>query len=236
MKIRLQKILAKAGYGSRRGVEEIITAGRVRINDQIAEIGAKADPGKDRISVDGKPIADPEPLKYIAFYKPPGVLSTVKSPRGEPTVRDYIQVQGRLYPVGRLDKDSEGLILMTNDGRLTNQLTHPRYQHEKEYRVQVNQKPNVKQIKLLQQGISIGNGEITLPAKVSFESQASGEFWLRIILTEGKKRQIRRMLDAVGLSVQRLIRVRIAALNLKDLDPGMWRELSVDEVKALKQS
>jgi 23S rRNA pseudouridine2605 synthase len=135
-----------------------------------------------------------------------------------------------------LDKDSEGLILMTNDGRLTNQLTHPRYQHEKEYRVQVNQKPNVKQIRLLQQGISIGNGEITLPAKVSFESQASGEFWLRIILTEGKKRQIRRMLDAVGLSVQRLIRVRIAALNLKDLDPGMWRELSVDEVKALKQS
>lgn len=236
MKIRLQKILAKAGYGSRRGVEEIISAGRVRVNDRKVELGAKADPDKDRISVDGKPIADPEPLKYIAFNKPPGVLSTVKSPRREPTVRDYIQVQGRLYPVGRLDKDSEGLILMTNDGRLTNKLTHPRYQHEKEYRVQVHPQPNPKQIRQLQQGISIGNGEITLPAKVSCETRGSGEFWLRITLTEGKKRQIRRMLDAVGLSVQRLIRVRIAALHLKDLDPGMWRELSADEVKALKQS
>lgn len=236
MKIRLQKILAKAGYGSRRSAEEIITAGRVRINNRIAEIGAKADPENDQITVDGKPIGDPEPLKYIAFNKPTGVLSSVKSPRGEPTVRDYIQLQGRLYPVGRLDKDSEGLILMTNDGRLTNKLTHPRYQHEKEYRVQVNQKPNPKQIRQLQQGINIGNGEITSPAIVTFEPHDSGEFWLRMTLTEGKKRQIRRMLDAVGLSVLRLIRVRIAGLRLNELGPGKWRELSMEEVKALKQS
>ena len=125
MRKRLQKILARSGYGSRRSCEDLIAQNRVQVNGQVADLGMKADREKDQITVDGKPIPGAEPLRYIALHKPPGVLSTVKTSDPRPTVRDYIQVPGRLYPVGRLDVDSEGLILMTNDGKLTNRLTHP---------------------------------------------------------------------------------------------------------------
>src|SRR5919197_5046745 len=145
---RLQKILAQAGYGSRRACEQFISAGRVRVNGQIASLGQKADPAADKITVDGKPIAMAEKLLYIALYKPRNVLSTVEHERGDErqTVRDIVEVPGHLYPVGRLDFESEGLVLMTNDGELTNRLTHPKYGHTKEYRVLLAKRPDPDQL------------------------------------------------------------------------------------------
>lgn len=212
----------------------MIENNRVRVNGQIATLGTKADRQKDHITVDGQPIPRPEPLKYIALHKPPGVLSTVKSPDERPTVRDYVHVSGRLYPVGRLDVDSEGLILMTNDGKLTNRLTHPRYEHEKEYRVFVRGRPGSDQLKTWQEGVLLQDGYRTQPAGVEIEKHEKGGTWLRVILREGKKRQIRRMGDETGLTVERIIRVRIADLTLGDLPPGEWRHLTDQEVQKLK--
>lgn len=234
-KDRLQKILARAGYGSRRGCEKIITAGRVRVNKKTATLGMKADPEKDDITVDGQAIPKREPLQYIALHKPSGVVSSVKSQDDRPTVRDLVNVPGRLYPVGRLDADSEGLILMTNDGKLTNRLTHPKYEHKKEYRVLVKGTPSPAQLKTWQRGIRLENGQRTLPAQVSLESQKGDGAWLRVTLREGRNRQIRRMGRATGLPVQRLIRVRVASLHLGDLPPGKWRHLSPSEVRELKE-
>jgi len=235
MKQRVQKILARSGYGSRRGCEDLITQNRVRINGKLAELGMKADREQDTITVDGQPIPRPEPHRYIALHKPAGVLSTVKTSDPRPTVRDYIQLPGRLYPVGRLDVNSEGLILMTNDGTLTNRLTHPRFEHEKEYRVLVSGKPGPDQLQRWKQGITLRDGHRTLPAQVWIESSQENETWLGVILKEGQKRQIRRMGDLTDMMVKRLIRVRIATLNLGNLAPGKWRELSDQEVKNLKQ-
>src|SRR5574341_2343619 len=152
---RLQKILAQAGYGSRRASEEFIAAGRVRVNGQVASLGQKADPAVDKITVDGKPIAAAESLIYIALYKPRNVLSTVEHERGDDrqTVRDIVNVPEHIHPVGRLDFESEGLVLMTNDGDLTNKLTHPRYGHEKEYRVLLAKRPEPEQIKTWRRGL-----------------------------------------------------------------------------------
>lgn len=236
MQKRLQKILARAGYGSRRTCETLIEEQRVEINGHIATLGSKADREKDVITVDGQPIPEPEPYHYIALHKPQSVLSTVKSRDTRPTVRELVQVPGRLYPVGRLDVDSEGLILMTNDGKLTNRLTHPRYEHEKEYRVLVAHHPTPEQLSAWRNGIRLENGEQTLPAEVDIESKSGEGTWLRVTLREGKKRQIRRMGDQTGLPVRRIIRVRIASLNLGDLPLGEWRHLTDDEIKALKRT
>ncbi len=234
MKKRLQKVLARSGYGSRRTCEELIEDERVRVNGQIATLGSKANREMDTITVDGKPIPKPEPFQYIALHKPPGVLSTVKTKDTRSTVRELVQVPGRLYPVGRLDVDSEGLILMTNDGKLTNRLTHPRYEHEKEYRVLVAKHPTPGQLSAWRNGVRLENGEQTLPAEVEVESKKGKRTWLRVTLREGKKRQIRRMGDQSDLPVERIIRVRIASLNLGDLQPGEWRHLTDDEIEALK--
>jgi len=235
MKQRVQKILARSGYGSRRACEDLITQNRVRVNGQLAELGLKADREQDTITVDGKPIPRAEPHRYIALNKPPGVLSTVKTSDPRPTVRNYIQLPGRLYPVGRLDVDSEGLILMTNDGKLTNRLTHPRYEHEKEYRVLIEGKPDQAQLERWKQGINLKDGSRTLPAEIWIERTVGEESWLGVILKEGQKRQIRRMGDLTDMPVKRLIRVRIASLTLGDLPPGKWRELTDQEVQTLKE-
>ena len=152
---RLQKILAQAGYGSRRACEDFISAGRVRVNGQIASLGQKADPTADKITVDGKPIAAAQQLMYIALYKPRNVLSTVERERGDSrqTVRDLVEVSGHLYPVGRLDFESEGLVLMTNDGDLTNRLTHPRFGHTKEYKVLLARRPDRDQLEAWKRGV-----------------------------------------------------------------------------------
>ncbi len=155
---RLQKILAQAGYGSRRACEEFIKEGRVRVNGQVAQLGQQAEAGRDSISVDGKPIAAPEKLSYIALYKPRNVISSADDEVGRRTVRDLVPASGRLYPVGRLDWDSEGLVLMTNDGDLTNRLTHPRYGHEKEYRVLVARRPDAQQLETWRRGVVLEDG------------------------------------------------------------------------------
>lgn len=231
---RLQKILARAGLGSRRSCEDIISAGRVTVNGQVAALGMKADPQVDRIEVDGRPIETSQPLTYIALYKPRGVISTVKTPFPRQTVRDLIPLPGHLYPVGRLDIDSEGLILMTNDGDLTNKLTHPRYGHEKEYRVLVARRPDEEQLRIWRRGVVLEDGYRTAPAEVHFQSTSGKGAWLRVIMREGKKRQIREVGKTIGLPVVKIIRVRIGTLHLGNLKPRQWRHLTQAEVAALK--
>ena len=233
---RLQKILAQSGYGSRRACEDFITAGRVRVNGQIASLGQKADPAIDKITVDGRPIAAAETLIYIALYKPRNVLSTVESERGDDrqTVRDLVDVSGHLYPVGRLDFESEGLVLMTNDGDLTNKLTHPRYGHEKEYRVLLARRPDQSQFEAWKRGVVLDDGYKTEPAEVRFEGAQGKGAWVRVIMGEGRKRQIRETCQQLGLPVVRILRIRIGTLRLGNLKPRQWRYLTMQEVDELK--
>ncbi len=235
MEERLQKILAQAGIGSRRACEDLIRAGRVSVNGHTASLGSKANPQKDKIILDGNPVVNAEPLTYIAVYKPRGVISAASSPDIRQTVRALVPIEGRLYPVGRLDVDSEGLILLTNDGELTNQLTHARYGHEKEYRVLVARIPDQEQLQIWKQGVVLEDGYHTKPAEVRLESIFGKGAWLRVILHEGRKRQIRETGRATGLPVVRIIRVRIGSLLLGNLKPGQWRHLQPDEVAALKK-
>lgn len=235
MEERLQKILSRAGFGSRRACEELILAGRVKVNGQIASIGSKADPTKDMIQVDGQKIPAQPPPVYIALHKPQGVLSDVEThhdPRK--TVRDLVPIPGHLFSVGRLDYESEGLILLTNDGELANLLTHPRYGHEKEYRVQVSSRPDERQLEAWRHGVILEDGYRTSPAQVRLENVDGKGAWLRVILREGRKRQIREMGKQTGLFVTRIIRVRIGTLLLGDLKPGEWRFLKPDEIRLLK--
>ncbi len=232
---RLQKILAQAGYGSRRSCEEYITVGRVRVNGKVAELGQKADPAVDTITLDGKAIASAEILAYIAMYKPRNVLSAVEGQDKRPTVRELIPLEGHLYPVGRLDFDSEGLILMTNDGDLTNKLTHPRYGHEKEYRVLLARRPDDQQLSIWRRGVVLEAGYKTAPAQVRFESTAGKGAWIRVTMGEGRKRQIREIGQLLGLPVVRIIRVRIGNLKLGMLKPRQWRHLTIEEIKSLKK-
>lgn len=243
MEERLQKILARAGYGSRRSCETLISAGRVAVNGKPITLGAKADPQSDRITVDGRALAAPEPLVYIALHKPRFVLSTVDAPDPRPTVIDLIQMTGvnglpvslgSLYPVGRLDAESEGLILLTNDGELANRLTHPKYGHEKEYRVLVARHPDAKQLEAFQHGIVLEDGYRTAPAQARIESLSGKGAWLRIILREGRKRQIRETCALVGLPVVRILRIRIGSLTLGRLKAREWRYLTAQEVSDLK--
>jgi 23S rRNA pseudouridine2605 synthase len=234
MEERLQKLLARAGFGSRRSSEELIQAGRVKVNNQVAELGSKADPEQDRITVDGHPIVFSEPLTYILLYKPRNVLSTVTAPDARQTVRDLVPVPGHLYPVGRLDVDSEGLILLTNDGELANRLTHPRYGHEKEYRVLVACQPDEEQLKTWRRGVVLEDGYKTAPAEVRIQSLSGKGAWLRVILKEGRKRQIRETGALLGLPVVKIVRVRIGSLLLGKLQPREWRYLTPEEVAELK--
>jgi 23S rRNA pseudouridine2605 synthase len=234
---RLQKILAQAGYGSRRASEDFITAGRVRVNGQIAELGQKAEPGVDKITVDGKPIAAAEQVIYIALYKPRNVLSTVESERGDDrqTVRDLVDVPEHVYPVGRLDFESEGLVLMTNDGELTNQLTHPRYGHEKEYKVLLAKRPDGDQLEAWKRGVVLEDGYKTSPVNVRYEASQGKGAWVRVIMGEGRKRQIRETCMQLGLPVVRILRIRIGSLKLDNLKARQWRYLTMKEVEELKR-
>jgi 23S rRNA pseudouridine2605 synthase len=234
MEERIQKILARSGFGSRRACEELIAAGRVRVNGQIVVLGDKADAQRDKIQVDGKSLQAAEPFVYIALYKPRGVLSAVTTPDPRPTVLDLVDVPERVYPVGRLDSDSEGLILLTNDGDLANRLTHPRYGHEKEYRVLVGRRPDEEQLAAWRHGVVLEDGYHTAPADVSVDAPAGKGAWLRVILREGRKRQIRETGAQIGLPVVRILRVRIGSLLLGNLKPREWRHLSAAEVAGLK--
>jgi len=234
MEERLQKIMARTGLGSRRQCEVLIADGRVRVNGQMASLGSKADPSKDRIEVDGEPIAASETPVYIALYKPRGVLSTVSAPDPRPTVLDLVPEEGHLYPVGRLDADSEGLILLTNDGALANRLTHPRYGHEKEYKVLVARRPDEKQLETWRRGVVLEDGYRTQPAEVRLEALSGKGAWLRVVMREGRKRQIRETGAQIGLPVVKIIRLRIGSLHLGSLKPREWRYLKPEEVQALR--
>lgn len=232
----MQKILAQAGLGSRRACEEIIAAGRVRVNGQVALLGTKADPQRDDIIVDGKPIKVDQSMVYIALYKPRGVLSTVTAPDPRPTVRDLVSVPGKLYPVGRLDVDSEGLVLLTNDGELANKITHPRYGHEKEYQVLIARRPDNDQLQTWRRGVVLEDGHRTAPAEVNFVRTHGKGAWLRIVMREGRKRQIREVGGRLGLPVVRIIRTRIGTLLLGNLKPREWRHLTQREINDIKKS
>ncbi|HPN50830.1 MAG TPA: pseudouridine synthase [Anaerolineaceae bacterium] len=234
MEERIQKILARAGLGSRRSCEDLITAGRVVVNGVRVELGAKADPERDKIFLDGKPLPKMESPTYIALHKPRGVLSDDNPEDSRPTVRTLVPVEGHLFAVGRLDLDSEGLILLTNDGELANHLTHPRYEHEKEYRVLLVTHPDEEQLAIWRRGVVLEDGYRTAPAKVDVEGNVGKGTWLRIVMHEGKKRQIREVGKTIGLPVERIIRVRIATLKLGNLKPGEWRYLTREEVAALQ--
>ena len=237
MEERLQKILAQAGHGSRRGCEQIIEAGRVRVNGQVAKLGQKADPAKDKITLDGKPVASNVEYVYIALHKPRNVLSTVSPEPGDnrKTVRDLVDVADRVFPVGRLDFDSEGLILMTNDGDLANKLTHPRYGHEKEYKVLLARRPDDKQLLAWQRGVVLEDGHRTAPAQVRFSSTSGKGAWVQVIMGEGRKRQIREIGFLLGLPVVRILRTRIGTLRLGNLKPRQWRYLTRQEVDELRK-
>lgn len=234
MQERLQKLLAQAGYGSRRSCETYIIEGRVSVNGKVAELGQKADLTVDRVTVDGKALARKEALTYIALYKPRNVLSAAEGQDDRETVRDLIPLPGHLYPVGRLDYDSEGLILMTNDGELTNKLTHPRFGHQKEYRVLVARRPDEQQLETWRRGVVLEDGDKTAPADVIFIGMSGKGAWIRVIMGEGKKRQIREIGKLLGLPVVKIIRLRIGTLRLGNLKPRQWRHLTEDEILELK--
>jgi 23S rRNA pseudouridine2605 synthase len=226
---RLQKALAAAGVASRRAAEELIQAGRVAVNGAVVtQLGTKVGPA-DRISVDGKPVNRRPQHTYVLLNKPVGVLSTAKDEHGRRTVLDLVPASERVYPVGRLDLDSEGLILLTNDGELTFRILHPKHELPREYHVWVSPNPTEAQLDELRAGVTI-EGWQTSPARVARRPGGA----LAITIHEGHKRQIRLMAEAVGLRVTKLVRVRLGPLTLGALRPGEWRPLRPDEVEALR--
>jgi len=235
---RLQKIISAAGLTSRRQAEELILSGRVGVNGKIVDkLGAKADWDCDRIEVDGVGLIKASPI-YLLMHKPYGVITSLFDPQGRRTVADLVTDAGireRVYPVGRLDYDTEGLLLLTNDGKLTQGLSHPSFEVEKKYAVDVEQKPTEQMLKALVQGVVLGEGK-TAPAKVSLPVLAENGFWrLEIVIHEGRNRQVRRMAEALGLTVRRLQRVRYAFLTLEGLTVGSVRRLTETELDRLKE-
>jgi 23S rRNA pseudouridine2605 synthase len=233
---RLQKILSKAGFGSRRSCEGIIEASRVKINGETAKLGSKADPDEDHICVDDTPLVVLHKHIYIKIYKPRRVLSSLRSQGNKPIVRDLIPIQEYIYPVGRLDYDSEGLMILTDDGDLTLRLTHPRFQHEKEYHVLLTATPDEEVLQLWRNGVKLADGYITKPISVKIIKNNGSNTWLSVILKEGHKRQIREIGKATNLPVSRIIRTRIGPIAIGNLEPGMWRELSKQEISSLRKS
>jgi 23S rRNA pseudouridine2605 synthase len=227
---RLQKVLAQAGVGSRRACEELIAAGRVLVNGEVAVLGRRVDPGADRVAVDGVPVAVRPGLVYYALNKPAGVISTTSDPQGRPAVTGLVPADPRVHPVGRLDADSEGLLLLTNDGDLTYRLTHPRFGVAKEYLVAVEGTLQRGALRQLREGVVLEDGR-TAPARVA----PIGPNGLRITIHEGRNRQVRRMCDAVGHPVRRLVRTRIGPVRIGTLAPSEWRELTAREVRALER-
>jgi 23S rRNA pseudouridine2605 synthase len=233
---RLQKYLARCGVASRRRAEEIVRAGRVAVNGVvITQMGTQIDPERDQVQLDGRLVRPSASLRYLALHKPPGVVSTVRDDRGRRTVLDLAEIgRDRLYPVGRLDYESEGLVLLTNDGELAARLMHPRYNVSKVYRVWVAGCPTQLTLQRLAAGVRLSDG-ITRPAGVRVR-RLGDVTELELEIREGRNRQIRRMCDTVGHEVLRLQRVRIGPLSLGALPPSRWRDLEPAEVTALRRA
>ena len=235
---RLQKIIAASGVASRRKAEELIAARRVTLNGEVVtELGTKADPERDKISIDGTPLPRREQFLYFALHKPKGYVTTVDDPQGRPTVMDLIKdVRERVYPVGRLDYASEGLLLMTNDGALAQKLTKAGSHVPKTYLVKISGRPDEKALTRLRAGITIeledGRRVKTSPASIRLAEDAANP-WYEVVLIEGRNRQIRRMFDRVGYHVEKIRRVKLGALSL-DVPPGKFRPLTHKEVEQLR--
>ncbi len=235
MKQRLQKVIADAGLASRRQAERWIVDGRVIVNDRQASLGESADPAVDKIEIDGRLLQADEKKIYLLLNKPVGYITTARDPQGRPTVVDLVrEVPARLFPVGRLDINTDGLLLMTNDGALANRLTHPRHQVEKTYLVRVRGALSQNAKRSLEQGVRLEDG-MTAPARIEKIRMAGNHSWFEISIREGRNRQIRRMCEAVGHPVSRLRRIRIGFLDLDGLEPGRFRFLLPEEVAKLKR-
>ncbi len=239
MEKRLQKILSELGLASRRKAEELILQGSVTVNGQVATIGMKADPERDYIKVGKKLVAGPSrevvPKVYLMWNKPRGVVTTMYDPEGRPTVKDFLkQVKYRLFPVGRLDFDSEGLLLLTNDGDFANAVLHPSRETPKTYLVKVKGEIEEENLEKLRRGVKLEDG-MTMPARVKKVRKSENNSWIEMTIYEGRKRQIRRMIEKVGHLTLKLKRVSINGLKLRALKPGELRPLTQDELHTLKK-
>jgi 23S rRNA pseudouridine2605 synthase len=228
---RLQKVLARAGFGSRRVCEDLIAEGRVTVDGEVAVLGRRVDVAVDAVEVDGARIAVQEGLVHYLLNKPRGVVSTARDPAGRPTVVELVPGEPRVHPVGRLDSDSEGLLLLTNDGDLTHRLTHPSFGVEKEYLAEVSGVPSRAALRRLREGVELEDGT-TAPARVSLTHPNL----VRLTIHEGRNRQVRRMCEAVGHPVLRLVRTRIGPLSDRRLRPGEWRPLTLGELRSLERA
>ena len=234
-RIRLQKALSRAGLMSRRKAEEAIAAGRVTINGRVAVLGDRIDPEVDRVEVDGVPVPVAPGLVTYLLYKPVGVVSTVSDPQGRPTVVDLVPPEPRVWPVGRLDVDSEGLILLTNDGELTNHVTHPRHGVTKTYVVWVDGEVGRRELRRLTEGVHLEDGPARAVRARLLESHR-GRSLVELVMAEGRKREVRRMMESIGHPVRRLVRTAIGPISDRELRPGGWRRLRPEEVAALYRS
>jgi 23S rRNA pseudouridine2605 synthase len=233
---RLQRTLARAGLGSRRACEELIAAGKVEVNGRVATLGDKVDPEVDEVRVKGARISTDPAMRYLALHKPAGVTTTMRDPHARSDLRPLLPQDGpRVFPVGRLDRETEGLLLVTNDGQLANRLAHPRHGVEKEYLAEVDGAPTERDLARLRRGVNLDDGPAT-PIAVRTVSRTGGRTAIRLVMGEGRKREVRRMLDAVGLPVRRLVRLRIGPVKLGRLRAGEIRELTPDEVRGLYRS
>jgi 23S rRNA pseudouridine2605 synthase len=226
---RLQKVLARAGLASRRASEELIAEGRVRVNGEVAELGRRIDPDADQVTIDGVPVPVAPGLVHYLLNKPPGVVTTASDPQGRPVVVDLVPAEPRVFPVGRLDADTEGLLILTHDGGFAHRLTHPSFGVAKEYLAEVEGTPGRAVLRTLREGVDLEDGR-TAPARVSLVSPGV----LRLVISEGRNRQVRRMCEAVGHPVRRLVRTRIGPVADRRLPPGSWRPLTTGEVRSLE--
>jgi 23S rRNA pseudouridine2605 synthase len=228
---RLQKVLARSGFGSRRTCESLIETGRVTVNGVVAELGQRVDAERDHVAVDGIPVSTRAGLVYYLLNKPPGVVTTARDPQGRPTVVDLVPVEPRVFPVGRLDADTEGLLVLTNDGDLTYHLTHPSFGVEKEYLAIVEGRPSASALRRLREGVELDDG-VTAPARAALVPPRT----IKLAIHEGRNRQVRRMCAAVGHPVVRLVRTRIGSIAERRLKPGEWRPLTRAEVRGLAEA
>jgi pseudouridine synthase len=229
---RLQRALARASLGSRRSCEELILEQRVTVNGAVASLGDRIDPERDTVRVDGERLPVNPVLRYFALHKPPGVVTTLHDPEGRADLTRFLPRGTRVFPVGRLDRDTEGLLILTNDGELANRLTHPRYGVEKEYLAEVEGTPSERRVARLTRGVELDDG----PARARSArvvARSGGKAAVRVVMVEGRKREVRRLLEAVGLPVKRLVRVRQGPVRLQRLPRGVVRELDPEEVAGL---
>jgi len=231
---RIQKALARAGFGSRRACEDLIVEGRVTLEGRVVTLGDKVDPETQQVAVNGVTVNLDPSIRYYALHKPVGVVTTMSDPQGRPDIRGFLPTEGpRVFPVGRLDRDSEGLLLLTNDGDLANRLMHPSFGIEKEYLAEVVGAPTAKHLTRLRAGVELEDGPARA-VRATLVAASGDRGAVRLVMTEGRKREVRRMLEAVGLPVTRLVRLRIGGVGLDRLPPGAHRELTLDEVLALR--